>query len=681
MATAALPLSPAAPAASVPTGSRAIATGEPTVTSLLDYVNIMQGTDSSGIFSRGNTLPIVALPFGMAHWTLQSTEREPWFFHPEDRRLVGIRSTHQLSPWLGDYGQATFMPFQGKVEASSRSASYRPEKSTLSPHHLALRFERYAVNVELVPTMRGAIMQFAFDTLEGSEASLAIDLPGTASDATWNQATGTVTCVAAATSGGTPENFKTWYILRMDDGAANAIVGMDVTSTKAGKIAVVRYKATPGKPVYARVASSFISAEQGARNLAQEIGTQTPDALRAKAQSVWEKHLGRAVIAGGTLEQRRTFYSCLYRTVLFPRTFHEIDAAGKNIHFSGYNGRVEPGVMYADHGYWDVYRAWYPMMSILFEDRLAEILQAWVNAFHEGGWLPQFPAPGYRACMTGSLIDAVFGDAAAKQLGGFDIKAAYAGLKKHATTPGNPDKGYGRQGIAEYMKLGFCPADKVDQSAAETVDSAFGDFCIAQVAKAAGEEQDAAMFLERSKNWQNLYDPSVKFLRGKNADGSWLTPFDPVQWGNPYVEGAAWQHRWDVPHDPQELIRRMGGSAYVVEQLEKMCTMPASFKVGVYNSEIHEMSEMAAVDFGQYAHSNQPVHHVLYLFAQAGRADRTQFCVRKVLTSSIPQKALQGMKTRDRWPRGTSSAHAASIPSARARPSTSSEARSSTALR
>ena len=614
-------------------GGNAEGAGAPQPSSLVEYVNIMQGTNSTGLFSRGNTLPIAAMPFGMAHWTLESAERGQWFFHPEDRRLLGIRSTHQLSPWLGDYGQATFLPFQGEIDAgaSSRGASYRPERSELKPHALRIRLERYVCDLEVVPTMRGALMQATFDHLEGGDASLAIDLPGKTSSATWDKATGTVTCVATASAGGTPDNFKTWYIVQVGEGSGTDVTGLEVKAVNDGTLAVVRYKAMAGKPVSIRIGSSFISAEQGARNLAQEIGAQTLEALKAKAKDAWEKHLGRAVIEGGTLEQRRTFYSALYRTLLFPRTFHEIDANGKDIHYSAYNGRTEPGVMYADHGYWDVYRAWYPMMSILFEDRLAEILQAWVNASKEGGWLPQFPAPGYRACMTGSLIDAVFGDAAAKGLTGYDVKSAYAALKKHATMPGDPDKGYGRQGIEEYLKLGYCPADKVDQSAAETVDAAYGDFCIAQVAKAAGEEKDAALFLERSKNWQHLYDPQVQFLRGKNADGQWLTPFDPVQWGNPYVEGSAWQHRWDVPHDPQELIRKMGGNAYVVGQLEMMCTMPAAFKVGVYGKEIHEMSEMAAVDFGQYAHSNQPVHHVLYLFAQAGRPDRTQYWVRKVL--------------------------------------------------
>ncbi len=619
-------------------------TSEAETLSLADLVNILQGTNSTGIFSRGNTLPIVAMPFGMAHWTLQSTDREPWFFHPEDRRLLGFRSTHQLSPWLGDYGQATFLPFQGNInlEPGSRSASWRPAHSKLSPYEMKIRLERYFVDVELVPTTRCALMQVTFDSLESDEASLLIDLPGEGSGATYDQASGTVVGISTDTSGGTPAGFKTWYAVRIDDGTSSAILGLDVKEAKTRRLAVLRYHAKVGQPVSIRIGTSFISAEQSIRNLDQEIGKQALPVIQEKAMAAWESHLGRARVQGGTVQQRSTFYSCMYRTLLFPRTFHEVETDGKNIHYSAYNGRVEPGVMYADHGYWDVYRAWYPMMSVLFQDRLAEILQAWVNAAKEGGWLPQFPAPGYRACMTGSLIDSVFGDAACKGITGFDLVGAYAGLKRHATTVGDPVKGYGRQGIEQYLKLGYAPADKVDQSAAETVDSAYGDFCIGQVAKALGKTDDARMFAERANNWKHLYDPQVKFLRGKNSDGSWLTPFDPIQWGNPYVEGAAWQHRWDVPHAPEELIKAMGGPDYVVEQLEIMCTMAPAFKVGVYKSEIHEMSEMAAVDFGQYAHSNQPVHHVLYLFTIAGRPDRTQFWVRRVLADLYTPNTFAG---------------------------------------
>jgi predicted alpha-1,2-mannosidase len=244
--------------------------------------------------------------------------------------------------------------------------------------------------------------------------------------------------------------------------------------------------------------------------------------------------------------------------------------------------------------------------------------------------------------MTGSLIDAVFADAAVKGIQGFDVETAYRGLKKHALEPGDPDNGYGRRGIEEYLKLGYVPADRVSQSVAETVDAAYGDFCIAQIAQRLGHTADATMFLERSNNWKHLFDPNTGFLCGKNEDGSWLKPFDEFQWGSPYVEGSAWQHRWDVPHDIPGLIQAMGGNARAVQALEKMLSLPPIFHVGVYGQEIHEMSEMAAVNFGQYAHSNQPVHHLLYIFAAAGMPERTQYWTRKVLNELYSPDAFAG---------------------------------------
>jgi predicted alpha-1,2-mannosidase len=533
----------------------------------IDLVSVLQGTDSTHAFSRGNTLPIAAVPFGMAHWTLQSESKTPWMFQPGVRRLQGFRCTHQLSPWLSDYGQAIFLPFTGdpKIEPEARASSWRPEEAELRPYSFKLSLLRYQVDAEMVPSTRCAAI--AAKNGSGLDSGFLIEVPRGAEPVDRDEARRTIRFRSTINEGGVPADFATYYVVRF----AEAWQAVDVKQA-AGRLAIVaRFGKT--KSVEARIATSFISFEKAEKNLEGELGSKPIEQVRAEARAEWAKHFERMQIEGGTDRQRRTFYSCLYRALLFPRTFHELDDAGKPQHYSAYSGKVEPGVMYADHGYWDVYRAWYPWMSIVFPERLGEILQAWVNAYKEGGWLPQFPAPGYRACMTGSLIDSLFGDAAAKGIKGFDLAAAYEGLKKHATQPGDPDKGYGRRGIEEYLKLSYCSVDHVDQAAAETVDAAYGDFCIAQVAKAAGRDEDAAMFMKRSGNWKNLFDPGTGFLRGKHADGSWLEPFDEVQWGNPYVEGAAWQHRWDVPHDMDGLFAAMGGKDKAVAALEKMLTM------------------------------------------------------------------------------------------------------------
>ncbi len=603
------------------------ATESNTVSSPVSLVNLLQGTDSVSTFSRGNTLPIAARPFGMVHWTLQSDANTPWMFAPGQRRIQGFRSTHQLSPWLGDYGHAVFLPFCGTVnpEATTRASSYRPEDARLAPHSLQLRLLRYSIDAELIPTERSALLTAKFD--DAASAGWIIDIPGEHPPA-WqaDEDHRAIHFTSIQNEGGVPEGFATYYVVQFNQPWKQ----VELKRLKTSSVGIVQF-ASEAKTVEMRIATSFISFEQAQRNLDLELGTKTADSLRHEGEAVWNKHLQRIEISGGTADQQRIFYSCLYRTLLFPRIWHEPDANGAMQHRSAYNGKVLPGVMYADHGYWDVYRAWYPLMTILFPERLSEILQAWVNAYEEGGWLPQFPCPGYRACMTGSLIDSVFGDAAAKKLGGFDLEKAYAGLKKHATQPGDPDAGYGRRGLEEYLRYGYAPMGLVKQSVAETVDAAYGDFCIAQVAQALGHHDDYTMFMRRSESWRHLFDAQTGFLRGKTAEGQWATPFDPVTWGDPYVEGAAWQHRWDAPHDIAGLIHDLGGEAKAVAALETMLSMPAIFNVGVYGQEIHEMSEMAAVPFGQYDHGNQPVHHLLYLFAAAGRPDRTRYWVRKIM--------------------------------------------------
>ncbi len=597
------------------------------VASPVTLVNILQGTDSTPAFSRGNTLPIAARPFGMAHWTLQSTPNTPWMFQPGQRRIQAFRSTHQLSPWLSDYGHATFLPICGApdLDYGARSTSYRPEDSILSPHTMAIKLLRYGIDAELIPTERGALIKAKYTKPE--TPGFVFDVPGDKPPMPEPDASQrTIRFRSTANSGGVPEGFACFYVVQFSE-AWTTLEHKDQKSHRSTHLTF----ADSVRSLYVRVATSFISFEQAERNLQLELGVKSIAELRTEAEADWNENLKRIEIEGATERQQRTFYSCLYRTLLFPRVWHEPDAMGAMQHRSPYNGKVVPGVMYADHGYWDLYRAWYPMMTILFPDRLGEILQAWTNAYKEGGWLPQFPSPGYRACMTGSLIDSLFGEAAAKGIEDFDMATAYEGLRKHAMQPGNPDAGYGRRGIEEYLKLGYDPADKVDQAAAETVDAAYGDYCIAQVAKALGKTDDYALFMKRSENWRNIFDPSVGFFRGKKSDGSYLQPFNPVRWGDPYVEGSAYQHRFDAPHAMRELIEAMGGKEKVVAELERMIKMSPDFDTGAYGSEIHEMSEMAAVNFGQYGHNNQPSHHMLYVFTVAGRQDLTAHWTRRVM--------------------------------------------------
>ena len=607
---------------------------------LLNLVNVLQGADSDPSFSRGNTLGIVARPFGMAHWTPQNHTGDGWISNPKLRVLQGIRATHQPSPWMGDYGHFTVMAQAGDAGAQARdialtpetwAAPYRPEDFTIRPDYLSVVLQPHGVRLEMAPTDRCAVYRFTFPA--GLTGRVLIDAhSGVAIDA----ATQTITGRSKINRGGVAGDFACYFAAVFDSPFTRAYPidsghPVENATTHDGEhVGVAAEFGTPSSIVM-RIGTSFISAEQALRNVRQEIGEHGLEEIRRQATTMWSASLNKVRVTGGTTEQRRTFYSCLYRTHLFPRPLHEFDAAGQAIHYSPYDGVVHPGVLYGDSGFWDTYRTQFPLLSILHPDKLGEMIQGFVNAFHEGGWMPQWPSPGLRAVMIGTHIDAVVADAVVKGITGFDRSAAYAGILKDATVPGDPHDRFGRVGFKEYVELGYVPSDHFDKSASRSLDYYYDDFSVAQVAAALGHADDAARLRKRALGYSAVFDSAIDFMWGKEADGTWQTGFDQYTWGGPYVEGGPWQSTWAVPHDPAGLMTLMGGQKPFVQKLDRLLLQPPTFHPGTYGGVIHEMAEMGAVDFGQYDQGNQPVHLALYLFAAAGCPAKTQYWTRRVL--------------------------------------------------
>ncbi|HWD37936.1 MAG TPA: GH92 family glycosyl hydrolase [Fimbriimonas sp.] len=602
---------------------------------LLDLVDPLIGTDSHYGFSTGNCLPLAQMPFGMTAWSPQTGEGG-WFFDRRARKLQGIRAARQPSPWIGDYGHFNVMAQTGQLMTSpgNRASAFRLDKSVIKPHYQRFDLIRYGTRMELTPTKRAAHFRITFPKGKtgrvlfepcAGASSFEIDLDHH--------------CVGGSTSGragGCPENFACYFFARFDRPLASfgTFEGNDSHegSTKhEGQRAGGYAEFEGGGEVNLRIGTSFISIEQAARNLEREIGNAAFEETLERAGRVWEEALGRIEIEDPDEAALRTFYTCLYRTQLFPRIWHEEDEANRLVHFSPYDGQVHEGVLYADNGFWDTYRTMYPLLALLQPERLAEILQGWTNAYKEGGWFPQWASPGYRACMVGTHIDAVITDAVVRGVKDFDVETAFEGLLKHAFHPGDEAGNFGRIGIEDYKTLGYVAADRHDSSVARTLDYAYDDFCIAQVARSLGRGDEAEALMARTKNYEHLWDAGAGFMRGKNADGSWQEPFHEFLWGDPYVEGGPWQSTWAVQHDPAGLIRLMGGPEKFVQKLDQMMTSEPLIEVGTYGFEIHEMTEMACADFGQYAQSNQPVHHVLFLYTAAGYPWKTQYWVRRVM--------------------------------------------------
>jgi predicted alpha-1,2-mannosidase len=619
------------------------------IMNVLQYVNPLQGTASTFHFSNGNTLPLVARPFGMAAWSAQTDEKgEGWFFHPSHRHFEGIRLTHQPSPWIGDYGHLTVMPQTGPLAltAAKRSSSFRSEEMLIKPNYFRVRLQRYSTLLELSPTERCASLRMTFDDLQearvivapfSGESSITIDPEGKR-----------LTGYTRANSGGVPQNYAMYFVIDFNcdldvqgcgiwDQDGQASMRLHDTGNRLGAFIGLHLPQTG--EIVMRMGTSFISIEQAITNMTQEIGSKSFDLVRAEAAQAWEETLNRIQVEDQDEDKLSTFYTCLYRVCLFPRMWHEYTVKGEKIHFSPYNGQIVQGAMYCDNGFWDTYRTSYPLFSLLFPARLGEILESYVNAYREGGWMPKWSSPGERSAMPGTLIDAVFADAFVKGIQGYDAQLAYEGLLKHACQAAE-DRHFGRKGVSAYQQFGYLPADQFHESVSNTLDYVYGDFCIAQLAKSLGKGEEYTLLLNRARNYAKLFDPAEGFMRGKNADGRWEASFDPFEWGGAYCEGGAWQCSWAVQHDILGVAEIMGGKEAFLARMNELMTTSPLFKVGSYGFEIHEMSEMASINFGQFAISNQPSFHIPYLFAAAGSPAPTQFWVRKTaeeLFSSGPE--------------------------------------------
>ena len=349
-----------------------------------------------------------------------------------------------------------------------------------------------------------------------------------------------------------PNQFANYFVIVFDRPfAAHGVWSPDTVKAGDTKLedkhvgAYAKFDVGSSRVVECRVASSFISLEQAMRTLDKEVGQAGFDAIRAKAEQSWNEALGRARIEGGMPDQQRTFYSALYRSIVYPHRFHEYNEKQQPVYFSPYDGKVHEGVMYTDTGYWDTFRAAHPLYNLLFPEVSAEILQALLSAYDQSGWLPSWSSPGHRACMIGNHAFSLLADGYFKGIRSFDADKAVTAMAHDANTQG-PDscRAIGRDGAEHYNKLGYVPYSNVRgepsvaEATAKTLEYAYDDFCAAKLAKAIGRTAEAEQFTRKSMNYENLFDTKTGFMRGRKADGSWCEPFDPTEWGGPFTRGV-----------------------------------------------------------------------------------------------------------------------------------------------
>jgi len=613
-----------------------------TSSGLVDYVNPLVGTDSEMILSNGNTYPAVALPWGMNFWTPQTGENgNGWTYAYDSYKIRGFKQTHQPSPWINDYGAFAIMPETGELKITDKErGSWFSHKAEISkPYYYRVYVADYDLTTEITPTERAA--QFRITFPESKDSYVVVDAYNRGSYVKIIPAEKKIIGYTKFNRGGVPENFKNYFVLYFDKGFENGftwkdgkVFPNDVENTGDHVIGIIKFATKFGEGVNIKASSSFISHDQAELNLKRELGNDTFEQTKEKAIQTWNKELGRIEIEGAADRQKRTFYTALYRTLLFPRKFYEFDKDNKLVHYSPYNGELLPGYMFTDNGFWDTFRAVFPFLTLMYPEVNSHIMAGLVNTYKESGWLPEWASPGHRNCMIGSNSASLIADSYLKGIRGYDIETLFDAILKNSENEG-PLRltSVGRYGVKYYNSLGYIPYDVgVNENVARTLEYSYDDFTIWKLAQALNKDKSIIdTFEKRAKFYQNVFDPSTNFMRGRNKNGTFQSPFRPDKWGDAFTEGCSWHWTWCVWHDPRGLIDLMGGKEQFREKLDSMFVAPPTFDYSYYGGQIHEITEMLIANMGQYAHGNQPIQHGIYLYNYAGAPWKAQYWVRRVM--------------------------------------------------
>ena len=606
----------------------------------VDYVSTLVGTQSSYAISTGNTYPAVCMPWGMNFWTPQTGKMgDGWTYTYTADKLRGFKQTHQPSPWINDYGQFTIMPETGEApvfDEEKRASWFSHKAEVATPYYYRAYLADYDVVTELAPTERAAIMRITFPD---SKSYVVVDAFDKGSYVKIMPKERMIVGYTTKNSGGVPHNFKNYFVMKFDkdftytaavaDGHINT-ADIKAECNHAGGI--VGFKTIRGEQVNVRIASSFISEEQAIENL-KELGSDSFDEVKARGRNTWNDILGRIEVKSDDIDHLRTFYSCLYRSVLFPRSFYEKNAKGEIVHYSPYNGEVLPGYMFTDTGFWDTFRCLFPLLNVMYPSMNEKMQAGLVNAYKESGFLPEWASPGHRGCMVGNNSASIVADAYLCGLKNYDAETLWQAVVHGASAVHPTVSSTGRLGYEYYNKLGYVPYDvKINENVARTLEYAYDDWCIYKFGKALGKsKKELEPFRKRAFNYRNVFDSETKLMRGRLKNGKFQSPFSPLKWGDAFTEGNAWHYTWSVFHDPAGLIQLMGGKQTFNHMLDSVFNVPPLFDDSYYGSVIHEIREMQIMNMGNYAHGNQPIQHMIYLYGYSGQPWKTQYWIRQTM--------------------------------------------------
>ncbi|MBN9302797.1 MULTISPECIES: GH92 family glycosyl hydrolase [Dysgonomonas] len=607
---------------------------------LVQYVNTLQGTDSHFGLSYGNTYATTAMPYAMHTWSAQTgANGEGWKYQYSVDKIRGFQQAHQCSPWVSDYAVYSFMPMEGALEVNQekRASKFSHSNEIAKPHYYKVTLDN-GITTEMAPTTRGVHLRFSFPG--NGDAYLVLDgytdMSEVKIDPQKRQITGWVNNQRFVNHA---ENFRSYFVVQFDkpfeaygtwENQNDKTFPAEIYRQGKGSGAYLKFK--KGAKVQAKAASSYISRQQAILTLNRELGSdKNLEQTKARGAETWNKLLNRVIVEGGTDEQIKTFYSCLFRANLFSRKFYERNENNEPYYYSPYDGKIYNGYMYTDNGFWDTFRTQFPLTNILHPTMQGRYMNALLDAQDQCGWLPSWSQPGETGGMIGNHAISLLVDAWAKGIRTFDPDRALKAYAHEAMNKGPWGGANGRIFWKEYFQLGYVPYPESSGSTAQTLEYAYDDWCGYELARMTGNKFYMDVFERQMYNYRNVFDPTVGFMRGKDKDGKWQEPFDPFVWGGPYCEGNAWHYTWSVFHDVQGLIDLFGGAENMVSKMDSVFTVPNIIKPGTYGGIIHEMKEMELAGMGQYAQGNQPIQHMIYMYSYAGQPWKTQYWARQIM--------------------------------------------------
>lgn len=614
---------------------------------VLDLIDTRQGTNNQYSLSNGNTLPYTTLPFGMNAFVMQSRMNDVRYFNAHDHTTYGVRLSHQPSPWMGDYAFVVFNMLHlndeeeaklmneddgQKLSEEMNKSSYQPNYATFNPHHLSYQRLRDRLKIDLVPTTYGAAIQTQNITAENNlffsvaiaeKGKLDVSEDGSELNGYTDQL-----------SGSKYGKFGMHFSIKASEATFEVVREMDYMEDEhAMTMYWFKFKNPVKSTLDLHFTTSYISLEQA--NINYQTDKQTTLSLADKKQAVaseWLTYLDKIDVNHSDMELVKTFYTSLYRTATFPQQAYELSEAGERIHYSPYTQKVESGYYYLNNGYWDTFRTNYPLYALLIPNRVPKFIEGILNIAREDKYLPKWLSPDERGLMPGTLVDAVIADAVVKDLVDKEIAKELLDAMIFSAMTESDHELEGRENTKHYFEKGYLPAS-TNESVNKTLDFAYSDFCIAQVAKALGEDEVADKYYESSLNYRHLFDKENMRMSPIGEDGEFVDSINDHRWGEHYTEGSSWQNSFSVFHNIADLIALFGGDEVFYEHINGLVNMEAIYESGDYGQEIHEMTEMAVLQFGQLAISNQPSFHIPYLFTYAGYPNVTQYVVKQLLTN------------------------------------------------